>query len=145
MLQFLLAARFRLAAHHQAKSFPTYTLQVAKGGPKLRPSGSEDECPRRVGVVPGGQSDTMEHCAIGALVEMLSGGVADRPVLDETGLTGKYDFQISVTPAFMRKADADIAELNLSTALAEPGLSFQKSAADFDVVVVDHAERPSTN
>jgi len=121
MLQNLLAERFKLTLHREKKELPAYGLVVSKGGPKLTEVKVEpppavppplDGDQIKVGKdgmpqLPPGRGGMMMmrgpgHVAgkglkIGAIVEMLA-RATDRPVVDETGLTGDYDFTLDWTP-----------------------------------------------
>jgi uncharacterized protein (TIGR03435 family) len=82
--------------------------------------------------------------------------VLDRPVVDQTGLTGRYDFTLRWTPDETQfvgmgvrvpppTGDASAAP-GLFTAIQEQlGLKFEATKAPVDVLVVDRAERPSDN
>ena len=68
----------------------------------------------------------------------------DRPVVEKTGLTGKYDFKLQFTPAM--GAAADSPGPSIFTAMEEElGLKLVPSKAALDVLVVDGAERPAEN
>jgi uncharacterized protein (TIGR03435 family) len=81
---------------------------------------------------------------MGDLVRVLS-GAADRPVLDETGLAGFYDFKVE----FARDPAAAIAESNTTsifTAVQEQlGLKLESRRAPIEVYVIESAERPTEN
>src|SRR5271168_4962514 len=88
MLQDLLAERFKLQLHREAKQLPLYSLVVAKGGSKLKKAAAE----------PSGLSDrrgsiTDRGATMGMLANQLS-AVLERTVVDKTGLTEKYDFKL---------------------------------------------------
>jgi uncharacterized protein (TIGR03435 family) len=117
MMQHLLEARFGLVLRHSTKEESIYRLVVAKNGSKLeessKQSGSEpvDESGRGGGgrgagmmMEPGGR---MKLVANGATIADFLRPLAlqlDRPVVDQTGLTGKYDITLEFTPdpAIMR-------------------------------------------
>jgi uncharacterized protein (TIGR03435 family) len=80
----------------------------------------------------------------------------DRPVLDQTGIDGKFDFQLNWTPddsqfAFFNvkvpaPSDTANAPPNLYTAIQEQlGLKLDATKAAADVLVIDHVEKPSQN
>jgi uncharacterized protein (TIGR03435 family) len=88
--------------------------------------------------------------------EMMQSAVLDRPVLDQTGLTGRYDFQLNWTPDDSQfggmgakvppPTDAADAPPNLYTAIQEQlGLKLEATKAPAEVMVIDHAEKPSAN
>ena len=75
----------------------------------------------------------------------------DRPVLDRTGLTGKYDFVFEFTPEFNGPPPPGLPPLDesgptLQEALkAQLGLKLEPQTGPVDVLVVDHVEQPSEN
>ena len=75
-----------------------------------------------------------------------------RPLVDKTGLTGTFDFSLSVTPVRRRpsasEADAqsDAGGPTFEEAMKEQlGLKFKPTKADTQVLVIDHVEKPSGN
>jgi uncharacterized protein (TIGR03435 family) len=105
MLQPLLADRFRLKAHWETKELPVYALVIAKSGPKFHEARPGDTYPNGIigpngptgaGVlwIQGGQV-TDQGTTLKGLVGILSRQVGT-DVLDETGLTGKYDFTMQL-------------------------------------------------
>jgi len=69
----------------------------------------------------------------------------DRPIVDQTGLQGRYDFDLRWTKDETRTTDTD-APPGLFTALQEQlGLKLEATKAQADVLVVDKVERPAAN
>ena len=98
MLQTLLSDRFKLAIHHDQKTSSVYALTVTKDGPKFHESAPDD--PATPGCE-GGLNKTCHKTTMDDLVNSLmlpfrarmgAGWAVDRPIIDETGLTGSYDF-----------------------------------------------------
>ena len=147
MLQTLLADRFQLKVHKETKKDSVYALLVAKGGPKLKAptttkqpfvsfgrTGSIERAP--VSSLLTGQNATMALFAARLTVIMR------HPVLDRTGLPGNFDFEVEYA--------GDETESNAAPFLSEGlrqqlGLKLEKEAGTSDVLVVDHAEKPSLN
>jgi uncharacterized protein (TIGR03435 family) len=163
MLQALLANRFRLAARWEQQERPIYAMVIAKGGTKLQPSKE----PSPLGKGMGGEfkSGTTPHHFIvqwgtmAALARNLSLRVG-RTVVDKTGLTGLYDYELSWTPdltpdqASPLRADAQAAHAAASdpagpsifTALQEQlGLRLVPEKGPVDILVIDRIETPSPN
>lgn len=146
MLQKLLSARLGLEMHHEKRELSVYTLTVAKGGPKLEKSKSD----------PGALNDSSGH-GIGAqqYMKFTNDSMSDfaqvmqlmgnRPVIDQTNLPGRYDFTLLWTPDVIRATDPNTAP-GLFTAVQEQlGLKLEPARAPADVLVIDHAGRPSEN
>ena len=146
MLQKLLADRFDLKFHRDKRALPVYAIRIAKGGPKLTPAAHPDAQPDQDGSGHGTEADlgftsfSMPDLAMG-----LQFFVHDRPVIDQTGLTGRYDFKLRYTYDEAHATDPD-APPGLFTAIQEQlGLKLEPVKAPVDVFVIDHVERPSAN
>jgi bla regulator protein blaR1 len=157
LLQRLLEDRFELQIHRQSKKLPAYALVVAKGGPKLRPHAPTDAArpSERFGFGSAEGSDV----PIPDLVRQLSLGLG-RPVLDRTGLEGRYDFTLEWTPApdeFTAAAiglptraepprPTDPNHPSIFTALEEQlGLRLKSAQAPVEILTIDRVEQPSEN
>jgi uncharacterized protein (TIGR03435 family) len=142
MLQALLAERFQLRIRHETREVPMYALVVSKKGPKLRES-SPDEVPK--GRITGSGSGMHMEVAKGTMAQLanrLSGNGAGRPVVDETGLTGVYSYELDWGNA----AGPDSELPTLSVALQEQlGLRLEPIKGTSDFIIVEHVERPSAN
>ena len=147
MVRKLLEERFGLKFHTEKREMARYSLTVAKGGPKMEPTKSvPDALPNEQGT---GDKTTrtfrMENVSMGELAGNLQ-GLLDRPVVDETGLKGKYDFTLRWMRDDAPAADADSNLPRLFTALQEQlGLKVEPSKGEVDVLVIEHAEQPSAN
>jgi uncharacterized protein (TIGR03435 family) len=150
MLRTLLADRFKLAFHREMKDMPVYALVVAKNGPKLKESKGGDGITDMSGG-PAGVSVMEGHDSpIGTLTGVLRQKL-DRPVLDETGLKGLYDYKLMFRSESGRagpNAGADDAPSDpggapsIFTALQEQlGLKLDARRAPIDVIAVDRAEK----
>ncbi len=152
MEQSLLADRFRLKVHFETREMPVYALAVAKGGAKLRPA--KNEVSSRISTLTTGQGREMTAIAVTleqlALSPLLTGAAGGRPVVDQTGLKGTFDFTLSWTPEPLA-VSAAAQELgadgpSLFTAIREQlGLLLVASKAPVEVIVIDHIEQPSAN
>ncbi len=99
MWQKLLAERFQLAFHHDKKELSVYVLSTGKTEPKLltKSEGDPNGLPglffRQLGALSG------RNATMGEFANMiLQNAVLDRPVLDQTGITGRWDFTLNWTP-----------------------------------------------
>jgi uncharacterized protein (TIGR03435 family) len=90
------------------------------------------------------------------LATVMQAAVLDRPVVDQTGLTGRYDFTLTWTPdetQFLsmgvrippRAPDAAGPPGLFSAIQEQLGLKFESTKAPVDVIIVDKIERPSPN
>ena len=136
LMRQILEERFGMKFHREERELPVYNLVTAKQGLKLKESNSKKNGSRSVG--PGRLTAT--RYSMSELAFSLSGTV-DRMVIDKTGLTGEYDFELTWAPDNQPDAGPSIF-----TALQEQlGLKLQTARAPIDVVVIDHLERPSAN
>jgi uncharacterized protein (TIGR03435 family) len=155
MLRSLLVDRFKLTFHREQKEFSVYQLEVAKGGPKLKPSASRPDEPVVVGpavvyperVVLPGRNATMTN-----FVSLLQRAILDRPVVDKTGLAGRYDFDLDWEPdetqfgGDLPTASDKTNSPPLFVALEqELGLKLEATRGPVDALVVDRAERPTAD
>jgi uncharacterized protein (TIGR03435 family) len=159
MMQGMLADRFKLVLHHETREWPIYVLVVAKSGSKLQDSKPENH--------KGGFSmrvSSTEMSAQGApvstIVRFLSGQLGHH-VIDKTGLTGKYDYTLkwdreedernmspeaSAGGAGSAPSASDSNGPSIFTALQEQlGLKLESQKGPVDVLVIDHAEKPTAD
>ena len=92
MLRTLLIDRMGLQTHIEQREMPVYALTLAKSGPKFSESSTEGpEVTRQdKGAV------ILEHASLAELAAELSNKVFDRPVIDATGLKGRYDVRLDM-------------------------------------------------
>jgi uncharacterized protein (TIGR03435 family) len=144
MLQKLLADRFGLKLHKEARVMPVYAMTLAKGGPKFQEATTEGTFAlERSGPV----ILNAHHARTVDLAEAISGEIG-RPVVDETGLRGRYEIHLDVTP-YISRANGSEGQLDvmgiLFTGLQELlGLKLESRKESVDVFVIDHAEKMPT-
>ncbi|HEX3875767.1 MAG TPA: TIGR03435 family protein [Bryobacteraceae bacterium] len=173
MIQALLQGRFQLVLHHESRSLPVYHLVAAsKDGSKLSPSKAGSCVERDFERAPKPDSPTPKYCGssqwspqslTGNAITMqqfttMLGNVLQRPVIDETGFTAKFDVHLSwipdqATPGLLAPGMSppalptpDDSGPTIFNALAEYlGLKLRAEKGPVDILVIDHAERPSAN
>jgi uncharacterized protein (TIGR03435 family) len=147
MLQPLLAERFQLKLHRETKEMPVYALVKGKSGPKLKENTAADPPMMRMSSKGRDTQMTFTGSPMEQLLRQLSHvpGV-DRPVLDQTGLTGKYDFQLNLTAGPAGNPATGLGGESVFTAMEEQlGLKLESRKAPIGILVIDHVERPSEN
>ena len=163
MLQALLADRFKLRVHTESRDVPMFSLSVAKSGGKLKPSEKEGcrggdvpslylQYPR-----PGPGSNCInsfnrnlfdtfrrldgQAISIQAFCDLLQGALR-QPVIDRTGISGKFDFHIvfagDLTPASLDQLYRPLREV-LEKQL---GLRLDPSTGPLEFFVIDQVEKP---
>jgi uncharacterized protein (TIGR03435 family) len=146
MLQKLLAARFDLKLHREKRDLPIYAIEVAKGGPKMTRSAETGYgLPSQSGH--GHSSQQQRKFANNSMSDFALGMQAymDRPVVDETGLPGRYDFTLKWTPYNSQINEPNAAPDIFTAVQEELGLKLEATKGPADVLVIDHIERPSSN
>ncbi len=145
MVQHLLADRFKVRFHRDKRELSVYALQIAKGGPKLTAAANASAQPLEQSNGHAYQTtQTYTSTAVSDFILVLQ-FFLDRPIVDQTGLQGRYDFKLTYTYADAPNTDPD-APPPLFTAIQEQlGLKFQPIKAVTDIFVIDHIEQPSPN
>ena len=147
MLRSLMQERLGLRFHKDTRELVRVTMQIGRGGIKFKPTTYKGiDLPDQTGNSNAGTQDwritnnTMTEFA-GFLRDFLN-----HPVIDQTGLTGKYDFTLKWARDDAQP-NADTKGLpGLVTALQEQlGLRVESSKGPTDVIVIDHIEKPSEN
>jgi len=158
MLQPVLADRFQLRVHHETRIIPAYNIVLAKGGLRMKesappsttapgsPASSSGEPPRRCRPKSIGNGlRVMSYCTMDDVRNILE-GPSGRYVIDKTGLTGRYDFDLHWTPDDTHAEAAPADAPSLFTAVQEQlGLKLEPVKAPVDVLVVDSAKAPTPN
>jgi uncharacterized protein (TIGR03435 family) len=153
MLRALLVERFALKFHRQDKEMAIYALSVAKGGPKLKAAAAPDDPPKIVGVVyPDRIEVPAKSVTMDDFVAMLQRATLDKPTVNRTGLTGKYDFNLvfaqdqSQYGGQVGAAPEDTQSPPLFTAVQEQlGLKLEATRGTVSTMVVDEAVRPAAD
>lgn len=164
MLRLLLEKRFELKHHTEEKSSQLYALTPVKPGTALGPKISrspEPDCPSNptggnfcgISVQPGRMSG--QRVTMARIARELS-AFTDRPVQDQTGLSGGFDFQLTWTPDESLSTDGRVKLLNgnpldasgpsfYSAVQEQLGLKLQPKSGQIQVLIIDHAEQPREN
>ncbi len=154
MVQSLLADRFKLVVNDTTVTRPIYALVIAKDGPKL-----QETVPGSPSQGFGSRGEIRAHgMPITLLVRFLSQEGVGRPVLDETGLKGKYDIDLKWNPdlsspdmmpgpsSSTESAPADTSGPSIFTALQEQlGLKLKATKGPVEDLVIMHIDHPTAN
>lgn len=160
MLQTLLESRFQLIVHRQTKVGLVYELVVVRSGLRIKPSLDQTpwtgDHPNEPGTT-GANMDIRQGSLSGGSIPlaMFAGflsGETGRPVINRTGLTGRYAIELRWTPFRITSAaggespSPDLAGESLFTAMQEQlGLKLGPSRGPVDTILIDRLERPSEN
>ena len=157
MIRKLLADRFQLKFHHDKRELSAFVLTVAKDGPKLKPGQTNGNL-HGIGMqaAPTGALMFANNAPIPAFTSFLQSLVFDRPVVDQTGLTGRYDMTITFTPddsmfkgnppEFTKPAEGIEPAPGFFEAIQQQlGLKLTAEKTQVDVLAIDHLQKPSAN
>jgi uncharacterized protein (TIGR03435 family) len=147
MLQHLLLDRFQMSVHRETKELPVYAMVVGKNGAKVH----ETDTPGRSSVRMNGGGVIFKSVTMQDLVDTMSRihmAEMDRPVIDSTGLKGRYDFTVNLfgTQEEMMSAlsKGDFGTSIFTLIQEQLGLKLEPQKLPLDMVVVDKAERVPT-
>jgi uncharacterized protein (TIGR03435 family) len=141
MLRSLLEDRFGVRLHQETRELPIYALLVGKSGPKIRPV--ED-----TGATEMGGGDNHQLTARQVSMKALAGTFSRQfgmQVVDMTGLRGVFDFNLDYAPDDIATSDVGSAPSIFTAVQEQLGLRLDARKGPVEVVVIDHAERPSQN
>ena len=152
MYQKLLQSRFKFLLHYENRELPVYAVVIAKGGPRLqeterKPSDSTNFSYTNKIVL------TVRNASMADFVKGMQETFMDRPVVDQTGLKERYDFDLKWTPdespsgvqSSSSGSDPN-APPGLFTAIQEQlGLKLVSTKAQIQAMVIDHIEKPAAN
>jgi uncharacterized protein (TIGR03435 family) len=155
MLRALIAERFQLTYHREPKVFSIYSLSVAKGGPKLKDSRLPADSLAVLGpavVYPEHVQLHASNATMTGFVSLLQRAVLDRPVVNNTGLAGRYDFVLDWAPDETQFGGGLPTPTTASTASPlfvaikeQLGLDLEATRGPVATLVIDNVQRPSAN
>lgn len=154
LIQKLLADRFSLKFHHEKRELSVYAIVVAKTGAKLTASEGDPKGDPTMFFYNLGKF-VAKNATMTDFANLLQGGVLDRPVVDQTGLAGRYDFglvyrpdqPLASGPADNPPApnEQDALEDIYGAVQQQLGLRLEATKTAVDVMVVDRLDKPSEN
>jgi bla regulator protein BlaR1 len=156
MYRKLLAERFNLKVQREQRDLPVYALMLGKGNPKIA-KGDSNGLPHVGFKYISSQLVPLKatNATMGDFVFQMQ-GVLNRPVVDQTGLKGRWDFTLQWTPDDSQfigwgihippASDSPTAQPGLFTAIQEQlGLKLKATKAKIDVIMIDHIDKPTPN
>jgi uncharacterized protein (TIGR03435 family) len=138
MLRSLIDERFQMKSHWETRDTQCYVLTLGKGEPKLKPSEGEPSL--------GGRGGPMFHNQpVSRFTFLLTRRLA-RPVLDETGLKGTYDFSVDLSGLGFNGAEPQdtTAPSIFSTIQTDLGLKLATARRPIKNLIVDSANKVPT-
>jgi uncharacterized protein (TIGR03435 family) len=153
MVQKLIADRFQLSFHRDVKELPVYQITAGKNGPRLVKSTAGLNGAPGVGFK-GLGAMTVKNATIADFAGFLQRYVVDRPVVDQSGISGRYDFSLDwATDEFQLTSRAGqslpaagVDAPDLYTAIQQQlGLKLQSAKLPIEVLIIDHVAKPTAN
>ena len=157
MYRKLLESRFKLAFHREQRELPAYAIVVAKSGPKVAKT---DRKPGNSTVFSYNREREIvltlkvRNASMSDFAHGMQEVILDKPVVDETGLPDRYDFDLKwktdeplpgVSAPTEDRNDSDVPP-GLYTAIQEQlGLKIESTKTPVEVLVIDHLEMPTAN
>jgi uncharacterized protein (TIGR03435 family) len=157
MVRKLLADRFKMTFHHDKRDLSAFVLTVAKTGPKLTANETKSPGPGfGLRPLPSGVNIPIQNADMGEFASFLQAMVLDRPVVDQTGLEGKFDFVLKFSPddsmfnghppTLPTKTESTESLPSLFEAMPKDlGLKLDAQKTAVDVIAIDRIEKPSAN
>ena len=149
MYRRLLTDRFGLQLHEESRVLPVYVLSIEKSGEKLTPSGQKDVLPDSTGNQNSGINDMQyKNITLGEFAQDLAFS-EDRPIVDVTGLMGRYNFHLRWTSSDAAAAGQvvglDTPPLLFTAVREQLGLSLKAARRPVAVYRVAQIQKPSAN
>jgi uncharacterized protein (TIGR03435 family) len=144
MLQSLLADRFQLKLQRDTKVMPVYHLKQTKKSSLLKQAGPDEKFSWNLSQTPEGMlRSKATRESIGDFVQLV-GVSTDRPVIDETGLSGDIDYDILIAPPETKSPD-DVNRAIIYAVIDQLGLKLEPGKDSIDILVVEKIDKPSAN
>jgi uncharacterized protein (TIGR03435 family) len=153
MFRELLDERFKIRSHWAKKQLKVYEIVIARDGPKLTKSETQGDVHENNHERPG--AHTFINFSMANLGDALGRYYLGRPVVDKTGLKGRYDFTLNWTLDEFQEGVQGIKSTqqegideapDLFTAIQQQlGLKLKPAKDAVDVLVIDHIDRPDQN
>jgi uncharacterized protein (TIGR03435 family) len=143
MLQTLLRDRFHLKFHRQSVLGPVFVLTKGHGQLKLYPPKDTSKPPwagSNIGAAIDGDGIAGKNISMPMLAVRLSRYLR-RPVVDQTGLKGNFDFQFDIA----NDQPVDDVVPSIVTSMQGIGLMLKTGRAPVETIIIDHVDRPSEN
>jgi uncharacterized protein (TIGR03435 family) len=147
MVKKLLTDRFHLQFQGEKREMACFVLTVTKGGPKIAATKSApDAMQDQTGSINEGHIFwRFTNNSMPEFAQFLQMAVLDRPVVDKTGLKGKFDFNLQWTANPDTTTDPTAAPGFITAVQEQAGLKVEPTKAEVDVLAITHVEQPSPN
>ena len=157
MVRKLVTDRFKLTFHHDKRELAAFVLTVGKTGHKLTPSEAKGLRPNMgVRPAPNGLTLVVQNATVTDFTNFLQMLVLDRPVVDQTSITGRYDMTVTFTPDDSQfngrppkgsppPQGTEPAPDLYSAIQQQLGMKLSAEKTQVDVIAIDHVQKPTPN
>jgi uncharacterized protein (TIGR03435 family) len=151
MMRSLLEERFQLKVHRETRALSVFLLSVTEGGSKLRASSvgpPYGPISTRTNAGSAGGEIVAKGVGIALLADALTSEVG-RPVIDKTGLTGRFDINLKWSPSASARrpgsGSLDPPSAVFTAVREQLGLNLEPGTAAVEILVIDDARNPFKN
>jgi uncharacterized protein (TIGR03435 family) len=145
LMRQLLKERFGLQFHREKREMAAYALQVVKGQPKLTAAADASVQPLEWSDGHGWEHTENYRSTTMADFIVYKQLFIDRPLIDQTGLAGRYDFKLTYSYGDAPNTDPDAAPPMFTAIKEQLGLKLEPVKAPVNAFVIDHIELPTPN
>lgn len=146
MLRNLLSDRFKLSVHFETKMTDVYILRSGSKHPALATGDPGQPCSVHSSLAADGRNEeqVFANCSSSQLAEALD-KIEGRPVLDQTGLQGVYNFRYIAVPDYRARDHSEAVDIDRIEAVNRLGLKLASEKAALPILFIDHLETPTPN
>ena len=137
--------RSQVALHRETKEMAALVVTIGKGGVKFKESQEEGESDIKPGA---NMALNVRRTTMAQLADIIGQLPQPYPVVDETGLKGRYDFTVNLAPyindASKPQGIEDVIQVLIQAIREELGLKVDQKKTSIEMVMIDHAEKVPT-
>jgi uncharacterized protein (TIGR03435 family) len=151
MVRKLFADRFGLKVQVVQRDFPVYALTVVESPPNVtadEPSGYDHGYVNVTDRKDGQTAVQFTHYTMPEFADALMNFIQDRQIVDETGLTGRFNFALMIptNTAYGRQGPDDMDRATAYFGAVQPlGFKLDRKRSPLEVIVINHLDKPSAN
>lgn len=148
MVRSLLISRFHIVTRTEPRELPVFALTPDRRGAKLPLATDDNPCMAHIRVQPENPAHYDGHfegCSAADLVTHLNTLGLDRPVIDNTALTGKYTFHLVYTPEFIAAKRDEPGDIRVQDAVRSLGLRLEPRKAIRETLILEKFDKPGEN
>lgn len=146
MVRKLLAERFALKFHMIQKDFPVLALRFDKLPAAVTPAENPAASPNIIWRQSADAAEAVfQQLSMHDFCGVLMYYIPERQVVDETGISGRYDFVVRMPPDTFQRTDQSEVAAAAIDGVKKLGFRLEAKHAQLEVIVIDHLDKPSAN